>query len=99
MEISDVTRKLVPSIAACAALAACAEPGERAYGPECRSGLRSANATLSTAKADGLAASAHWAKAASLLGAARVQKEFGEYQNCVIKVREAQAELRALAAE
>ncbi len=40
--------------------------------------------------------SVRWTKAASLIGAARVQETFGEYQNCVIKVRDARGYLREL---
>ena len=48
-------------------------------------------------EARGLTGSVQWTKAASLLAAAKVQQQFEEYQNCVIKVREARGYLREIA--
>ncbi len=54
---------------------------------------------MSRAEARGLKGSADWTRAASLLSAAQVQKEFGEYQNCTAKVGRAEIYLSTLEAE
>jgi hypothetical protein len=78
------------AIAAALLLAACAgDPADRGLGPSCASGLDAANRDLGAAKAAGLADSVNWGKAASLISAAKVQQQFSEYQNCVIKTKEA----------
>ena len=75
--------------------AACTgEAGEASLGPACTDGLALAERELEAARADGFGESVKWTKAASLIGAARVQEGFEEYQNCVIKVREARGYLR-----
>ncbi len=83
----------------CLVLAACGEPGEVSYRPACEQGLEEGFAALGRAEARGLKGSADWTRAASLLSAARVQKEFGEYQNCTAKVGRAEVYLSALEAE
>ena len=83
----------------CLVVAACAEPGEASYRPACEQGLADGFAALGRAEAGGLKGSANWTRAASLLSAARVQKEFGEYENCAIKVQSAQSYLSTLATE
>jgi hypothetical protein len=76
--------------AAAVLLSACSgDRGDRGLGPSCTSGLDAANHDLSAAKAAGFADSVNWGKAASLISAAKVQQQFSEYQNCVIKTREA----------
>jgi hypothetical protein len=45
-------------------------------------------------EANGLSGTVAWSKAATLLGAAKIQQQFEEYQNCVIKVQKARAYLR-----
>ena len=71
-------------------LAACAgDPADRGLGPSCAAGLEAASHDLGKAKAAGLANSVNWGKAASLISAAKVQQQFSEYQNCVIKTRKA----------
>ena len=81
-----------------AALAGCTgEYGERGYAPACRQELRAGNQELRYAKAQGLSDSVAWTKAASLLGAAKVQEQFEEYQNCLIKAREARRYLATIA--
>ncbi len=77
--------------------AACSgEPGEAALGPACAEGLLAAEQDLQAARAQGLGDSVNWTRAASLIGAARVQQGFGEYENCVLKTRDARAYLSAL---
>jgi hypothetical protein len=81
-------------LAGCAAalilVAACSQDrGDIGLGPSCANGLDSAYRELNQAKVDGLSGSVNWGKAASLLSAAKVQQQFEEYENCVIKVRHA----------
>ena len=72
------------------ALAACAgDRADRGLGPSCASGLSAATKELKAAKAAGFSDSLEWTKAASLISAAKVQEQFGEYQNCVQKTRNA----------
>lgn len=78
-------------------LSACGgEPGESSLAPACSGGLSQAEAELNDAKAKGVGDAVRWTKAAALIGSARVQETFEEYQNCVIKVREARAYIRGL---
>jgi len=85
--------------ALCLVLAACAEPGEASYRSACEQGLDDGFAALGRAEARGLKGSANWTRAATLLSAARVQKEFEEYQNCAAKVGRAEVYLSTLEAE
>jgi len=93
---------MTPKIICLAALAATlltactGESNERALGPACRDGLAAGNQELKRAKANGLSGGVKWTKAASLLAAAKVQEQFEEYQNCVVKVREARGYIREL---
>jgi len=71
-------------------LSACAgEAGDRGLGPSCASGLSAASKELKAAKVAGFGSTLEWTKAASLISAAKVQEQFGEYQNCVQKTRDA----------
>lgn len=91
--------KIQIGAALCLALLAPAcsgERGEASLGPACADGLAAAESELRTAGADGFGDSVKWTKAASLIAAARVQETFEEYQNCVIKVRQARGYLREL---
>lgn len=60
---------------------------------QCSQGLDAASAELEKAKADGFGEAVQVTKAASLLTAAAVQKQFEKYPNCVDKVRRARAYL------
>lgn len=60
---------------------------------QCSQGLDQATAELEKAKADGFGEAVQVTKAASLLTAAAVQKQFEKYPNCVDKVRRARAYL------
>lgn len=70
---------------------------DRGLGPSCAAGLDAANRDLGAAKAAGLADSVNWGKAASLISAAKVQQQFSEYQNCVVKTKEARRLLGEIA--
>lgn len=56
---------------------------------QCRSGLSTAYKELDLAKVEGFGGTVDYTKAASLLGAAKIQEEFGKYPNCVNKVQRA----------
>jgi hypothetical protein len=85
----------IPVIAAI--LTGCAgDPADKGLGPSCASGLDAASRELGKAKAAGLADTVNWGKAASLISAAKIQQQFSEYQNCVVKTREAQRLLREI---
>lgn len=78
-------------------LAGCTgEAGERSLAGACANGLAQAESELSYARANNVGDGVKWTKAAALIGAARVQETFEEYQNCVIKVRDARAYIRAM---
>ena len=51
---------------------------------------------MNQAEADGFSGALTWSKAASLLGAAKIQQQFEEYQNCVLKVQKARRYLREM---
>jgi len=79
------------------ALSGCSgDSADVGLGPACADGLEAGYRELNQAEADGLSSSVKWTRAGSLLGAAKIQEQFGEYQNCVIKVREARALLREM---
>ena len=58
---------------------------------QCESGLEIAYKELDLAKAKGFSGTVEYTKAASLLGAAQIQKEFGKYPDCIDKVDRARA--------
>lgn len=71
-------------------LAACSqERGDIGLGPTCEAELNAGYRELNRAEADGLSGGVRWSKAASLLGAAKIQQQFEEYQNCTLKARDA----------
>jgi hypothetical protein len=83
-------RAAISLVVAATVLAGCTgDPADRGLGPSCAAGLDAANHNLTAAKAAGLADSVNWGKAASLISAAKVQQQFSEYQNCVVKTKEA----------
>ena len=63
------------------ALSGCMEPGDRGQGPACESSLAAAERDLVAAKANSIGTVIDWAKAAALIGAARSQQQFNEFQN------------------
>jgi hypothetical protein len=66
-------------------LSGCADAGDRGLGPVCESRLNAAQSELSHAKANSVGKSIDWARAATLIAAARTQQQFDEFENCVIK--------------
>lgn len=80
--------KVLP-VAALMGLAACADAGDRGLGPACESNLNVAERALAKAKGNSVGKAVDWAKAATLIAAARTQQQFEEYQNCVVKAKQA----------
>jgi hypothetical protein len=75
-------------------LAGCTQDrGDIGLGGQCADGLDAGYRELNQAEADGLSGTVAWSKAATLLAAAKVQQQFEEYQNCVLKVRKARGYL------
>jgi len=74
-----------------ALLAGCAGNPSSPAAAECRNGLAVAYRELDFAKTKGFDGTVEYTKAASLLGAAKIQSEFGKYPNCIEKVRRARA--------
>jgi hypothetical protein len=71
-------------------LGACAGPANNPdLARQCERGLSAAYTELDYAKTTGFDGTVDWTKAASLLSAASIQKEFGKYPNCVDKVARA----------
>jgi hypothetical protein len=81
-------------IASLAVLAGCAGDPLSSQARQCESGLEAAYKELDFAKAKGFDGTVEYSKASSLLGAAKIQYEFGKYPNCVDKVKRARAYIR-----
>ena len=77
------------TVVAIALLAGCMDAADRGLGPACQSNLVAAESALGRAKADKIIKAVDWAKAVALIGAARTQQQFSEYQNCFLKARKA----------
>ena len=71
----------------------CAGDPNSSQAAQCDEGLRVAYKELDYAKANGFDGTVEVTKAASLLGAAKIQEEFGKYPNCINKVHRARAYL------
>ena len=67
----------------------CAGNPNSSLARQCDNGLSTAYAELDYAKTKGFSGTVEYTKAASLLGAAKVQSEFGKYPNCIDKVNRA----------
>lgn len=75
--------------------AGCMEASDRGLGPSCQAELQTAEAELSHAKANSIGKAFHWTRAGALIAAARTQQQFSEYENCVIKARDARRILQS----
>lgn len=82
-------RRIAATLVTTAALTGCMDAGDVGMGPACRTALKMAEDALSRAKARNIGGAVAWARAASLIAAAKTQQQFDEYQNCTIKAREA----------
>jgi hypothetical protein len=74
-----------------AVTAGCAGNPNSSLAKQCENGLDVAYKELDFAKAKGFGGTVEYSKAASLLGAAKVQSEFGKFPNCIDKVQRARA--------
>jgi hypothetical protein len=61
---------------------------------QCDDGLTVAYKELDYAKTEGFSGTMEYIKAASLLGAAKIQSEAGKYPNCIEKVNRARAYIK-----
>ena len=86
-------RSLIVTVATLflAVTAGCAGNPNSTPAMQCERGLDAAYKELDFAKANGFGATVEYSKAASLLGAAKIQSEFGKYPNCIEKVQRARA--------
>lgn len=91
----NMTRILGTWMVSAALLGACSgQPNRPDLARQCEQGLQQANRDLDLAKANGFSGTVEWAKAASLLSAAAIQKQFEKYPNCVEKVKKARYYIR-----
>ncbi len=72
------------------------DAADRGLGPACSDALDAGYSELERARVNGFGGTVKWSRAASLLSAARIQEGFGEYQNCVVKAREARGIIREI---
>lgn len=72
----------------------CAGNPNSSLASQCENGLTMAYKELDYAKTQGFSGTVEYTKAASLLGAAKVQSEFGKYPNCIDKVNRARAYIK-----
>ncbi len=78
-------------------LAGCSQDrGDVGLGGQCSAGLEAGYQELNQAEANGFGGALTWSKAAGLLGAAKIQEQFEEYQNCVLKVQKARRYLQEM---
>lgn len=75
--------------------AGCAGNPNSNLAQQCADGLSIANQELNYAETKGFSGTVEYTKAASLLGAAKVQQGFGKYPNCIEKVERARAYIQA----
>ena len=90
MSIARSASRVATVFGLAALIAACPGPPRNIeVAEQCDQGLDVAYQELDFAKSEGFSGTVAWTKAASLLSAASVQKEFGKYPNCVDKVHRA----------
>lgn len=78
-------------LSGCSSIPADSNDPEHKLALQCDQGLDKAYAELDFAKANGFGGSWEYTKAASLLGAAKVQSGFGGYNGCIEKAASARA--------
>lgn len=77
------------AVATTSLLAGCMDRGDVGLGPACESNVVAAERALSHARANRIGKAIDWAKAATLIAAARTQQQFSEFQNCLLKAKKA----------
>jgi hypothetical protein len=87
-------RGLVVSIVIAWLLAGCSGRPQADLAAECDRGLDAGFAELERAKTRGLDGTVDWSKAAALLSAAKIQRQFEKYPNCIEKVERARYYLK-----
>lgn len=76
-------------------LAGCSsEPVRPGAAAACRAGLDAGFRELNFAKSNGFGGTMDYTRAAALLSAAKIQQQFDEYDNCVLKVHTARQYIR-----
>lgn len=75
-------------------ISGCAGNPMSSLAQQCDAGLIAAHKELDYAKTKGFSGTVDYTKAASLLGAAKIQSEFGKYPNCIDKVNRARAYIK-----
>ncbi|WP_237260717.1 hypothetical protein [Thiomicrorhabdus immobilis] len=73
----------------------CAGTPNTSLAMQCENGLNIAYKELDYAKTNGFDGTVEYTKAASLLGAAKIQQQFGKYPNCIDKVERAREYIKA----
>ena len=76
-------------------LPACSGNISSDYALQCSDGLKTAEAELEDAKVKGFSSTVAWTKAANLIIAANVQKQFEKFPNCIDKVQRARNYIQA----
>jgi len=75
-------------------LTACQQRPDHGLGHQCADKLHRAQEELHRAKVDGFNGTVAWTKAASLITAAGIQKQFEKYPNCIDKADRARGYIR-----
>lgn len=88
--------RIVVSATCLTALFACGDYLDRGKGAECSHELNAGFKELKAAKNNGLSDTVNWGKAASLLSAAKIQQQFDEFYNCLLKAKRARQYLRQM---
>lgn len=91
--------RILAILAISASVAACGRAYDASEYNACADGIDAGYTALQNAETQGLGGTVQWTRAASLLGAAKVQLEFERYPNCIDKVKRARAYLKRAVAE
>jgi hypothetical protein len=90
MEIMKLAKAVFSIAMIVIMLIACAgQPLNSSIAKKCEKGLSIATQEFDSAKSKGFGGTVAMVKATSLLGAAKIQQEFGKYPNCAEKVKRA----------
>ena len=95
MRTSSVLKPMSTIIFLALLMSACSGNISSNYAVQCADGLKAAEAELEDAKVKGFSGSVAWAKAANLIIAANVQRQFEKFPNCVDKVQRARSYILA----
>jgi hypothetical protein len=89
--MTDTKLRLLPFLLTAVLLGGCATHPDPDAAKSCEDGIAAADAEYNQANADGFGGAVEMVKASALINAARVQKEFGKFPNCVDKIARARA--------